>query len=227
MSKIEFSSDTISILKNFSQINQSLVFREGNVLATISLGKTVLAKASIAENVEADFAIYDMSKFLSVLSLFDSPTLKMNDDHVTISSGKKKVNYKFADLSLFTGKDKIDPYSKEIKLPSIDVEFNLTKEIFADVKKALGVLRLPEIAVVGDGETIAIEAIDSKNSGSDVYSIDLGETDKTFRFIFKEENLKLLPQDYTVQISSKCISKFTGSNVTYDIAVEKTSTFEG
>lgn len=226
MSKILLGARTIQILRNFSQINQSLVIKPGNKLATMSIARTVLARADIDENFESHFAIYDLSKFLSVLSLFNEPELTIKENYVTISSGSKRVNYVFADLSLFEGgADKKDPYKSVIKLPSVDVSFKLTQDTFADIKKALGVLKLPEIAVIGDGETIAIEAVDTKNPTGDVYAVDLGKTEGNFRFIMKDENLKLIAGDYDVEISKKNLARFSGVDVEYFVSVEAGSTF--
>lgn len=225
MSSITLTPRTFQILRNFSTINKSLVFKKGSTLATVSPAKTILAKANVEETFTRDFAIYDLSKFLSVLSLFENPELTFTDKHVTISSGSRRVNYVYTDISLFTGGDKIDPYIKEPKFPTSDVEITLTQDIFTDVKKAGAVLKLPEIVIIGDGSSVAVEAVDTANPTTDVYAVDVGETDKNFKFVFKKDNLSLAQGDYLVQISQKKISKFVGDNIQYFIAVEDNSTF--
>jgi hypothetical protein len=94
-----------------------------------------------------------------------------------------------------------------------------------DVLKAMSVLGLPELAIVGDGSTLTLQAVDVKNSSSDTFSVDIGETDLAFRAVFRAENIKILDGDYQVQISSKGISQFTGAEATYWIAIEQSSTF--
>jgi hypothetical protein len=221
MQKIKLEARTISILKNFSAINPSMMFKPGNNIATISPSKTVMARATIVENFDASFAIYDMARFLSVLSLFDEPELNIHDKHVVISKGNRQLNYTFADPSTI-----VAPPEKEIRLPSVDVEFALSTDILANVQKALGIMRLPEIAVVGNGSRVMLQALDSKGSSSDVYSIDLDETDKKFKMIFKAENIRVLPDDYVVQLSSKGISRFKSKDIEYFIAIESNSTFD-
>jgi hypothetical protein len=212
---------TIQVLKNFAGINPSILFRAGNTLRTITPTKTILAKATLEQEFPSSFAIYDLSKFLSVLSLFDDPELQIGSKSLTIKSGGKKVNYVFADPNTIVApKD-----DKEIKFPTADVSFELTNEALADVTKALGVLRQPEIAVVGDGETITLQTVNSKDPTSDVYSVEVGTTDKTFNFIFKSENLRLLPDTYQVEIASAGISRFTSKDVEYYIAIEANSKF--
>lgn len=214
---------TLQVLKNFSSINPSILFRTGNTLKTITPTKTILAKATLEQEFPSSFAIYDLSKFLSVLSLFDDPDLEIGEKSVVIRSGRKKVNYVFADPNTIVApKD-----DKEIRFPDADVSFELTNEVLADVTKALGVLRQPEIAVIGDGETITLATTNSKDPTSDVYSIEVGETTRNFTAIFKAENLRLLPDTYQVDIASAGISRFRSKDVEYFIAVEQNSKWNG
>jgi len=214
------SSDTLLILKNFSSINSSILFREGNIIRTISPQKTIMASANIAETLTKNFAIYDLPRFLSVISLFDNPELILNDNDVTIVSDKRKLVYTYADPSTF-----VTPPAKDITFPIADISFELKNEDLQKVQRAANVLQLPEISVFGDGSTISLRAYDSKNPTADSYSSDIGETNSNFNAIFKNENLKIIPNDYTVDISSRGISRFSSSNVTYFIATEATSTF--
>lgn len=212
---------TLQVLKNFSSINPSILFRPGNVVKTVTPTKTILAKATLEQEFPSTFAIYDLNKFLSVLSLFDEPDLEIGEKSVVVRSSRKKVNYVFADPNTIVApKD-----GKEIQFPDPDVSFELTNEALADVTKALGVLRQPEIAIVGDGETISLQTVNSKDPTSDVYSVEVGETARTFNCIFKAENLRLLPDNYTVDIASAGISRFTSKDVEYFIAIEANSKF--
>lgn len=214
---------TLQVLKNFSGINPSILFKTGNILKTVTPTKTILAKATLEQEFPSSFAIYDLSKFLSVLSLFDDPDLEIGEKSVVIRSGRKKVNYVFADPNTIVApKD-----DKEIRFPNADVSFELTNEALTDVTKALGVLRQPEIAIVGNGETITLQTTNSKDPTSDEYSVEVGETDKNFNFIFKAENLRLLPDNYQVDIASAGISRFSSKDVEYYVAIEANSKFNG
>jgi len=219
---MNFDSRTLQILKNFSTINPSILFKPGSVLATISPTKTIMARAKINQTIESPFAIYDLSRFLSTLSLFENPELQVETGSMKIKQGSKKINYTFAEPSMI-----VSPPEKEIKLPDPEVEFTLSADNLQELLKALSVLSLPEIAVVGDGSSVSVQVLDSKNPSGDVYSVAVGETTNTFRMIFKAENLKLLPGSYDVKISSKGLSHFNSPEVEYYIAVEASSTFEG
>ena len=70
---MKLSTQTISILKNFGAINQGIFFKKGKTLKTVSSHKNILAQANINEEVPAEFGVYDLNNFLSVISYFFSP----------------------------------------------------------------------------------------------------------------------------------------------------------
>ena len=216
---MKLSARTLHLLKNFSTINPSIVLKPGGIATTISPNKTILARASIGDEIPNVVAIYNLSRFISTLSLFENPDLDFSDKSVRISDGNRSVVYHYADASII-----MVPPEKQIKLPSTDAECFITNKDFQNITKALSVLGLPEIAIVGDGENILLQAIDTKNP-ADTFSITVGQSSNVFRAIFKSENLKIMDGDYTVSISSKGISQFVGTEVSYWIAVEATSTF--
>jgi len=217
---MKIDTNTINVLKNFAKINPSIVIQEGNTLKTISTSKTIMAKATVTTEFDKRFAIYNLDRFISTLSLFNNPELDFNDKYVNIFDANKSTHYTYADESTITKTPE-----KEIKLPSVDVTFTLTNDNLKDVEKAAGVLGLPEIVVVGDGKLISLQAADTKNPSGDVYSVEIGTTNKTFKAIFKSENIKIIPGDYEVSICSKGISCFKGKEADYWIAVEQSSTF--
>jgi hypothetical protein len=214
---MKLSERTIQLLKNFSTINQSILVRPGNVLKTVSPLKTVFAQATVAEDFDKDFAIYELPRFLGTISLFSEPEFTFNDKYVTISSGKQRVNYTYADLS---NPMIVAPPSKNINFPDPEVEFNMTSDQFSTILRAGSVLRMPEIAVIGEDGVISIRAVDSKNPTADVFSLDVGECDKDFRVIFRPENLMIIPANYTVSLTNVGISRFSTDNLTYWIATE-------
>ena len=212
---MKLSDKTIQILKNFATINQSILVRPGNVLKTITPLKTILAQATVTENFEQEFAIYELPRFLGTISLFSDPEFTFQEKYVTISSGKQRVNYTYADASMI-----MTPPSKEISFPDTEVEFTITADQLSTISKAGAVLQMPEIAVVGEDGLISIRAIDSKNSSADVFSLDVGECDKDFKVIFRPENLKLIPSDYKVSLTTAGICRFESDNLTDWVTTE-------
>ena len=221
---MQLSSDTINVLKNFADINQNILVKEGTTLTTISTMKNILAEADISDTIPKEFAIYDLPEFLRAIDMFQKPSLDFDGEtHVDIADGnsKQKVKYFFADKSVI-----VTP-TKSITMPDTFVSFTLKKESFADLMKGVLTLNLPDISVIGDGSTIKLHGADRKNSTSNTYSVDVGETDKTFKAHFKSENFKMVQDDYDVSISSQKISHFVNRNraVKYWIALEPDSEF--
>ena len=218
---MKLSAKTLQVLKNFSTINPSIMFETGNQLVTISPQKTIMAKAKIDENIETDFGIFDLNRFLGVLSLFSDPSLSFRENYVKISDGRKSVNFIFADPVTI-----VLPPKKEIKFNDPYVSFNLSNETFQSIMKGANVLQLPEIAIEGDGSRLYCKAVDVKSPTNNSFEIDLQEEEKKFIVIFSCSNLKLLNKDYDVMIT-KGIARFvsTDSEVEYYIATETSSTY--
>jgi len=220
---MKLSDKTLSVLKNFSSINQSILFKEGNKLRTISVMKNILAEATINEEFSRDFGIYDLNQFLNGLTLHTSPELDFaNDSYVVIREGKMRSKYFFADPNVI-----VTPPEKAINLPSEDVCFELSTEQLDKLLKASAVYQLPDLSAVGENGIVKIVVRDKKNYTSNDFSIIVGETDAEFSFNFKVENIKILPGTYEVAVSQKLLSRFTSKNhdLTYYIALEPDSTF--
>ena len=218
---MKFSENTISVLKNFSSINPSVMFKSGNTVRTISPQKTVMATATIGETFGSNAGVYDLSRFLATLSLFDEPEVEFLDTKFSIKSGKSSVNYTNAAESMI-----VTPPENDIQIPNPEVNVLVSWDNIEKVIRAAGVLQLGEIAFKGDGENVRLAAIDSKNPTADGFDIVLSaSTDKTFEMIIKVENLKLMPADYEVALSSKGLAHFKADKVQYFIAIEKHSKF--
>ena len=220
---MKLSDSTLSLLKNFSTINQSIRFRQGRKLRTISVMKNILAEATIDEELPKDFGIYDLNQFLNGMGLHQSPELDFtNDSYVVIKEGKMRSKYFFADANVI-----ITPPDKPITLPSEEVTFDLSTDQLDKLLKAAGIYQLPDLSVVGENGAVKLLVRDKKNETSNSFAIAVGETDSTFNFNFKVENIKILPGTYEVVVSQKLLSRFSAKNydLTYYIALEPDSTF--
>jgi hypothetical protein len=219
---MKLDNATMQVLKNFSAINKNIMFKPGNVIRTISSTKSVLARAKIDQEFDKGFAVYDLSRFIGTLSLFNEPDLEVKDSHVLISEGSNKFNYAVTDPSLI-----IVPPDREIELPDPEVNCLITEEALNRVMKALSVSQLPEIAIVGKDGQILLQAVDTRGTTNDSFSVVVGQTDARFRMVFRSDCIKLMPGSYDVSISSKGLSHWKGTVVEYWIAVEANSSFEG
>ena len=220
---MKLSDSTLTLLKNFSNINQSILFKQGKSLRTISVMKNILAEATINEELPKDFGIYDLNQFLNGLSLHNNPELDFeNDNFVVIKEGRSRSKYFFADPNVI-----VKPPEKSIELPTEDVSFELKTEQLDKLLKAAGIYQLPDLAVIGGDGVVKVLVRDKKNDASNDFAITVGETDATFSFNFKVENIKILPGTYNVVVSQKLLSRFTNKNqdLVYFIALEPDSTF--
>ena len=220
---MKLSEKTLSLLKNFGSINQSILFKEGNKLRTISVMKNILAEAEIAEDIPQDFGIYDLNQFLNSLSVSQSPELDFsNNQYVMIRGSDTKAKYFFADPSVI-----VSPPEKEISLPTEDVQFELNTQQLDPCLRTASYLQLPDVSVVGEAGVVKIVVWDKKNDTSDDTDI-VGKTDSEFSFNFKVENIKIIPGRYEVTISEKLLSKFTSKdrNLCYYIALEPDSVYK-
>ena len=221
---MKLSESTLSVLKNFSTINQSILFKQGTKLRTISVMKNILAEVTVEEEFPKDFGIYDLPQFLNGIGvLYNDPEFDFqNDGYVVIKEGKMHSKFFFADANVI-----VTPPEKAITLPSEDVSFELSTEKLDKLLKAATLYQLPDFSVVGENGVINLVVCDKKNETSNSFSITVGDTDATFAFNFKVENIKILPGTYEVVVSQKLLSRFTSKNhdLTYYIALEPDSTF--
>jgi len=220
---MKLSDNTLSVLKNFSSINQSILFKKGSKLRTISVMKNILAEATISEEFVRDFGVYDLNQFLNGMSLHQSPELDFkNDGYVVIREGKMRSKYFFADPQVI-----VTPPDKEITLPSEDVCFEVSTDQLDKLLKAAAVYQLPDLSAVGENGVVKLVVRDKKNDTSNDFAIVVGETSAEFSFNFKVENIKVLPGTYEVVVSQKLLSRFTSTShdLTYYIALEPDSTF--
>ena len=220
---MKLSEQTVSILKNFSTINQNLVIKEGSEISTMSAMKNIVSKSEVEETFPVEFAIYDLNEFLSAMSLFTNPDLDFNDNFVVITeagSNSKSLKYWYSEPSVVTTP------SKEITMPSVDVEFPMNSGILSEVQKAAAVIGAPDMVLEDD----ELRVTDKKNDTANSYSTSLdtkSDDDASYKFWFKVENLKLLPGDYDVQVSEKRSSHFQNKKtpIEYWIALEPESSY--
>ena len=217
---MKISDTTFDVLKNFSTINQSLAFKKGNTIRTVSEQKTILTQAKVEEAFPVDFAIYELNQFLGLSSLFEEADFDFGQSQVTLKEGTAKANYTYADPSMIT-----TPPEKNIELPSVDVQFKMSKSDFRQVLNGANQLGLPEVVVRGIEGRIELVATDTKNPTSNEFSRIVGEHGSEFQFIFKTENLKFIQNDYDVQISAQGIAHFKSDNVEYWVATETGSEY--
>ena len=223
---MKLSEHTTSVLKNFASINQNLVIKEGKTISTMSAMKNIVAKAEVDEDFPREIAIYDLNEFLAALSLFTNPVLDFSENFVTITEEGKTGNslkYFYSDPSVVTTP------SSEITMPETEVKFSLDSGDLSRVQRAASVIGSPDLVLEKNDTGSYLTVKDKKNDTANNYSLDVdAEGSGEYNFFFKVENLKLLPTNYDVNVSSKNISHFksqAGNAVEYWIALEPESSY--
>lgn len=215
---MKLSNDTLTLLKNFANINPGLEFKQGNRLATISPSKTVLAKATVKDTFPQDFCVWDLNRFLSAYSLHVDPDLDFDDAHVIFRSGRNKTNFtKAAKTGIVTVPE------KELSLPSVEVSFTLKEDDLSHVLKSSSVLQSPHIAFESDGEKVSVTCFNATDNSAHVNATEVADGNgNKFKAVFSTENFKMIPGSYEVQVSSKGLAAFknTAMDLQYWIAVE-------
>jgi len=222
---MKISTNTLDVLKNFSEINQSILINKGKKLKTVSALKNILAHAVVQDDFPQDFAIYQLNEFIGVLSTMNNPNLTFHDKYVMLSQENGAcTKYFYAEPSVVIAPE------KDINMPSEDINFTLLEKQYNDLLKMSSILQLNDILVKGcsksNGQYLAVT--NKKNDTSNDYSIKVGEgVTEPYKMYFKTENLKMVVGDYNVHISSKGISHFENMNIKLDywIALEPDSNY--
>lgn len=215
---MKLSEDTITILKNFSSINQSLLFKQGNVLRTISPLKTVYVEARVAENFPRDFAIYDLNKFLAKISLYKNAELTCGNDKLSIEENKRKDSIKYSSPTVVKS-----PPDKGITLGDVAVEFTLSEENLEWMKKSAGISGSSHFVFESDGAKVYFIATEIGNDASDESRDEIGDGNgNEFKVVLKVDNFKMINGSYDVSIAKKGLAKFKHKtkDLTYFVAIE-------
>ena len=223
---MKLSDDTVQVLKNFSGINQSLLFKSGNTLKTISPLKTIFVEANVSENFSKEFALYDLNKLLAKISLYKDADLSFDDDKININANKKSDYIKYCSPKVI-----VTPPEKPITFGEPDCSFSLSQEDLDWMRKSAGISGSPNFVFESDGSTIHFIATDVKDDSADQSKVEIGtvENGKQFKVVMKVENFKLLDGSYDVAIAKKGLSRFKHKTVdiTYFIAIEAASSTFG
>ena len=218
---MKLSKETLTIIKNFSGINSNLLFKPGNKLSTISSQKNVMADTTVTETFPSEFGVYDLNEFLGAMSLFDTPDLNFQEKYVEITQGGRSIKY------YASAPEVLVATTKQIAFPDAEINFKMSADNLDYIRRTSSVLRSEDLSIIGDGSSITLVVGDKKNATSNTFSEVVGSTDKSFKVNMKVDNLKMLPGDYDVSISSKKISRFQGAgDLVYYVAIESDSSFD-
>jgi len=215
---------TLAVLKNFANINPNLVFDGSGIIRTVSESKALMAQAELETHPDRELGIYDLSMFLSTLSLIDEPKIDFSSKYMTISdqSGRSSLKYFYADVDLLT------TVRKTITMPEVLVEFTLDEKTLGQIKHAASALKQRTLSITPADGALDLTVFEEDNKTSNTFTITVpGKyTKDNFKFVVLIDNLKLISGTYDVELGDKFISHFTKQgtpNLQYWIALEKSS----
>ncbi len=220
---MKLSKDTLALFKNYAGINSNLLLKAGSKISTISAQKNVMSDVTVTETFPVDFGIYDLNEFLGAMSIFEDPELTFDSKVCKITQGNMSIKYFAADATVLTAP------TKSITFPTAEINFELSNQMLTMIQRTASVLKASDVSIVGEGGKITIVVGDKKNATGNSFQEPVGTTDKNFKVNLKVENLKMIPGDYSVSVSSKKISRFqssTNGDLVYYVAVEADSTFD-
>lgn len=222
---MKLSANTLTLLTNFSTINSNILFRPGNIIRTISTSGELSATARIVEEIEHEFAIYDLPKLLKGIKLCDDPELEIipEEGYLLIKDNNNRIKYFLTPPELVLGAD-----DRNVKLRSEDVKFEIKDHQFERLIKVANVFSLSDFTVLGQNGEVTLQVRDKVDPTSNEGSILVGKTDKNFEFNFDRNNLLMIPGNYDVTISKDLISKFVNQDyeLIYNVGLSGDSYFE-
>ena len=216
---MKISNDTLSVLKNFAGVNTNILIREGNVLSTISAGKNIFARATVAERFDREFAIYDLNSLLSLLTLMEDTDVAFGDESITVSKDRSLFEYYYADPEII-----VSAPDKQIEVDDY-FTFDLSATDLNMVMKAVGITAAPMMSIIGDGSEVVLTVGDPATAKSNSFKQVISASEKKFAAHLQIENLKVISGDYRIIISEKRFMHLinTNTDVKYWLALDKTS----
>lgn len=210
---MKISKRTLAILKNFASINQSIMIPCGNKLQTISNVKDLFASTEVEETFPVDVAIYDLNQFLAIVGLFEDPDFEFNENSVTISEGSLTQTFFYADPSVI-----VTPPEKGITLPSVEVKGNLSKEHLSSVVRAASANGATDLTFQNGDIKVHDKAVPNSNNFT-IKSVTDHPAD--FELTIAVEKLKMITDDYGIELCAKGLSRFSGANgIEYFVALQ-------
>jgi hypothetical protein len=217
---MKLSEHTLAVLKNFSTINSGVVIQPGTTQTTVSSDESIFVTAELEDCFPEKFGIFNLNQFLGNIMTMNNPDLQFENKCVILNDGSMYMNYYSCNPELID----TPPEGKKLVMRDPDVTFDMSNAMFTKIMRLAAMNNLPNLSVIGKNGQLLVQAHDSQNDTSNQVSSVVSDYDgKTFAFKFKTENLKIIPDDYIVELKIGLFSKFTSKNkrISYYIAMSK------
>lgn len=236
MTKLDISKGDVSVLKNFSEINNSIVFFEGTTIKTCNESKSIIGVYNLKDEDEKDkkivkeFAIYNLQEFVKVLSLFDEGCyLEFLEDNglidVKFSDRSNKMRYNTSKTEIVKKRFNVP----ETKFPLSDYQIRVSEENIKKWKSVSKTFGFDYIRFNNVKNKATITVFDSSSGGNknkDFYSEETTafNASSDLDLYMRIDDLLILSGDYEIEVSSKNFCRFNnmdeGLDLSYYIALE-------
>lgn len=194
---------SLSVLKNFASINESIYMRKGNVLLTKSLNSVIYGEATLPDVIDSDMGIYDVPEFLQTVNLFGGEfniEVSEGDLRAKITNGKQRAGYTLVDPSVIVYPE------KPANFPVADVQFQLDAKDLKTIKDSASTFGSTDIMFSSENGKIVMKSLDLKDPSANTMTIDVCDCpeenkENNFGFYMKVDNLKMEVDSYNVKIT--------------------------
>lgn len=214
---MKLSEEALVVLKNFSTVNSGVVLRPGKVQKTISTEKSILVEAELEEITDYEFGIYDLNQFLGNVTTLKNPELTFTDKMVIMDDGTMNLTYFACSPELV-----ITPPAKDLILSNPEASFDLPNATLTKLLRLASMNSLPNLSFIGkDGELCAKVHEKNNDTSNQAGTVLEAWNGGPFVATFATENLKMIPDDYYVEVKLGAFAKFTSKNkkLVYHIAL--------
>lgn len=205
---MKLSQNTLSILNNFSSINQSIKF-SGNKLKTIAgdvsqQSVQAVGVAVIEEDIPNEVAIYDLQSFLQLIKLYGDIdySIDFGKNSVTLSCSDRSTKFKYCNPDIISDVPDLSVSSEDVK-----VEFELTDKLLSEIRKVSSVLNFEGFYFKSVKDKLEIHLYDVKTiNNTPEHVIHTGvKVESDFNIYFEMKNLYVIPGTYTVKLTEDMV----------------------
>lgn len=202
---MKLSQKTIEIFKYFSTLSPSILVREGNVLRTRNVSKTISTKAELTESFPKEFTLYSIPEFLKTINLFTEPDIEFLDTHMMIEEGALKVRYMYTPPELYQNA----PENKDYVPTNVNwtMKLTLTEQELNNIQKSSNVLNLNTVSFTEEGILVFSDKNKDANNFKMAYQSKpelkdvSGKIPKKFSINFPSINFNLFTGEYVAEFS--------------------------
>lgn len=207
---MQISDQTIAILKNMAEINNSLYIKQGQLQKTRAQAGNIHFEATLEEDFPNDFGIWDLSSFISMLTLFEGSDVEFGEQSLTISKDENQFQFWAADQEI------VKPVNN--KIPEYESLFacELSSNDIQTIKKTANILKARHISFIGDGKEVFLMVGDHTVATKNNYRRSLGECDNKFAIHLDISVFKVMVDTYTVNVTSRKFVHFASGTIECD-----------